>query len=411
MRTFQCGGESGRFWNIEAIGPRVVLRYGKVGSAGSEEEIVHDSEKAARADVERRIRKKRNAGYTETTPVAISPMQAALEDTLAAHPDDLAAHMAYADWLSEQSETNQQVRGEFIRTQLALEDPTRSPAERRRLQQHERDLLLKHSHGWMGCLGEWFNPVAAPFLRFARGWVNSVRIELLHVNLARCLASAPQLRLLRELTILSDTRGRVSGLDVPDDLLYPGLAALRWARYFGNVETFTLGDLDGDSGFRTFPDGLYLQHLLERMPRLRELNVNSGGVDGDLSFFELLAERQLHTLRLERARLSDEGVRRLVRSGLLAHLKVLQMWNARFTDDGARSLARNKAQLRKMALLDVSFNWLTEEGIELLRKTGVTLVADYQMTPSDDHDDYEFDDEDSDDEFEITLDEFDEDWE
>ena len=61
----------------------------------------------------------------------------ALEDSLAEDPDDLATHMAYADLLAEQGDP----RGEFIQTQLALEDPGRSPEERKRLQQRERELL------------------------------------------------------------------------------------------------------------------------------------------------------------------------------------------------------------------------------------------------------------------------------
>src|SRR5262245_36493078 len=70
----------------------------------------------------------------------------ALEATLAAEPDNLGAHMAYADCLSEQGDP----RGEFIAVQLALEDPARTPAERKKLQQCEKALLKKHEHEWLG---------------------------------------------------------------------------------------------------------------------------------------------------------------------------------------------------------------------------------------------------------------------
>ena len=41
-------------------------------------------------------------------------MREALEEALVDDPDDLASHMAYADWLSEQDDSKDRVRGEFI---------------------------------------------------------------------------------------------------------------------------------------------------------------------------------------------------------------------------------------------------------------------------------------------------------
>ena len=55
----------------------------------------------------------------------MSSLRAALEDAIAANPDDRAAHSAYADLLTEEGDP----RGEFIAVQLALEDESLPPAE------------------------------------------------------------------------------------------------------------------------------------------------------------------------------------------------------------------------------------------------------------------------------------------
>src|SRR5438876_2453146 len=74
------------------------------------------------------------------------PMRQALEEALFEDPNDLASHAAYADYLREQGDP----RGEFIQVQLALEDPKRSPAERKKLQARERELLQEHQRAWLG---------------------------------------------------------------------------------------------------------------------------------------------------------------------------------------------------------------------------------------------------------------------
>ena len=134
------------------------------------------------------------------------------------------------------------------------------------------------------------------------------------------------------------------------------------------------------------------------MPRLRELHVNARGFDEPTVFQPEFVQR-LRVLRLERVRLEDEGVRRLARQAWPS-LRVLQIWNGRFSDAGAAALARNKS-LRKLELLDVSFNHLTAAGVEALRRLGVPVVAEYQMTEGEDTDDEYYGDEDDLDEFEI----------
>src|SRR4051794_20487566 len=77
-------------------------------------------------------------------------MRQALEEALVAEPDELANHMAYADWLSEQDGEGDRARGELIRTQLALEDESLRAEERARLRHREAELLEAHQREWLG---------------------------------------------------------------------------------------------------------------------------------------------------------------------------------------------------------------------------------------------------------------------
>src|SRR5436190_1259466 len=73
-------------------------------------------------------------------------LRAALEADLIENPDDLATHMAYADFLIEQGDP----RGEFIQVQFALEEEGRPARERKQFQKRERDLLAAHEREWLG---------------------------------------------------------------------------------------------------------------------------------------------------------------------------------------------------------------------------------------------------------------------
>src|SRR5262245_27701685 len=71
-----------------------------------------------------------------------------LEKAIADNPTDVAAHAAYADYLTQQGDP----RGEFIRVQLALEDLKRPVHEREELARREQELLEQHSRSWLGSL-------------------------------------------------------------------------------------------------------------------------------------------------------------------------------------------------------------------------------------------------------------------
>ncbi len=141
----------------------------------------------------------------------------ALEEALVEAPDDLASHMAYADWLSEQADAADQARGELIRLQLALEDEKTAAPERKKLRRREEALLHKHGRAWLGeeLAGfllderwddvpdetrEWQEGWRGQF-SYARGWLDALEIGYLSEAFASAMARAPFARLLRRLTI------------------------------------------------------------------------------------------------------------------------------------------------------------------------------------------------------------------
>jgi hypothetical protein len=72
-----------------------------------------------------------------------------------------------------------------------------------------------------------------------------------------------------------------------------------------------------------------------------------------------------------------EDYSRIVGTGILRRLKVLDLGYGNMTDAGARILAASP-DLRHLETLLVSRNALTDRGIAALRETGVNLVADDQ---------------------------------
>lgn len=301
----------------------------------------------------------------------MTPLQQALEAALVENPDDVVAHMAYGDYLAERGDP----RGEFVQVQLALEGTASATDERRELQRREAELLELHRTEWLGAFADRVGEPLHHNACFRRGWIDTLRIGTLTDQLARLLANATELRLLRRLTIV----GAVQRFHAQNSALTPLYDAI----CFGNVRSFSLGDVEGEAAFRSFPFTVPLNELIRPMPRLQELHLNA--VEGETAFLLHSKLPPLRVLRLERVRLGDDGLNALTFMPGLDRLKVLQIWNARFTDRGARTLALWPT-VKRLDLLDVSFNWLTPQGIAVLRRTCPHVVASYQMTQADDID-------------------------
>jgi uncharacterized protein (TIGR02996 family) len=383
MRTFEYRGDGpGRFWSVEREGTTLILRSGKIGSRGRTQLKRFPDEESAQRDADKRVREKLARGYTETTPGTGPPsLREALEAALAEDPDDLAAHMAYADHLQEEGDP----RGEFIRVQLALEDESVPAAQRKRLRQRERELLDAHEREWLGELAPLllgtpeeqraqFAAELEPEYQdrldyttenihfrhtWARGWLDRFECHNLGVEMARTLGRAPIARLLRALVCRGDESAGVfryaPGADLPDrrwgdfrpcEVLahYPAVANVRVFQYGQEVDPEEDSYHAGTKFDRLAP-------LVERMTRLEELYI-------------------FGHIYLPEDGLADLG--RLFSSPTLANLRVLQHYHGLVYP--LEALAANPALGRLTHLLCFPHSGAGEYDLTLRRFTSTAIT-------------------------------------
>jgi uncharacterized protein (TIGR02996 family) len=369
---------------------------------------------------------------------------AALEAALVAQPDDLGAHRAYADWLSEQPDPSLAARGELIQVQLALEGEV-AGGERQKLERRQRELLEAHVADWLGDLADHLLDNEGVEFTFARGWLDALALPRIREDLSAALAAAPQARLLRSL-IVADRSGepldRVAALETRvlagvawyEEEEDAALDPLEGSDNLANLRTFQLGDIHfgpTDVSPRLLPD------LLSHMPRLEELRLYLFSLDEDDLFrleayhnvrvlqlcgvfdypLSLLAENpslgklaELHVepvapgghmpldpyqavqllrpgvlpalgvLRLRFCDAGDSVCEEIAGSGILGRLRTLDLQFGGITDEGARALA-GSPDLRRLKTLDVSYNSLSEEGVARLKAAGVEVLAEPQLPP------------------------------
>jgi uncharacterized protein (TIGR02996 family) len=206
----------------------------------------------------------------------MSATRAALEAALAADPDDLATHSAYADLLIEEGDP----RGEYIRLQLAAEDRDQ-PADRlRAMEQQAFELRQKHETEWLGPLADASSRRMARTVgdmvaenvgvTFRRGWVHRIEVGRLTGEIVAAIATAPLARLLAELRIETNMRrepARRRGHTVPS---YVSLDPLRDSPNVRNLRRLELGTEDAWQ-FASFDHDV--AELVKRTPRLEHLRI------------------------------------------------------------------------------------------------------------------------------------------
>jgi uncharacterized protein (TIGR02996 family) len=447
MRTFTRRiGERQLFRVIELDNGFLTVTSGEVGTEGTRHSRPFADLDRAEAEHDLLIRQTLAEGYREETsaPDPPSPLQEALEAAIVADPDDLSAHMAYADFLSEQPDLASVARGEFIRAQLALDDPSIPMGEQARLLAREYKPLDVHLRQWLGEL--------APFLldslderyryRFARGWLDSIEAHRFTCAFAKTLAEAPEARMLRHLMLVSPVHERpqpdLLPPTCPPDCDFPAPFWLVGSPNLTNVRVLTLGSeesagatTDGRSAealVRTFPrlERLYLSannvnmEGLFRLPlsSLRELHIacpgrwsldslpenpslgrledlvidarqvafTRGASPTTLALVRRLARsphlKSLHRLTLRRLYLGDEGVQEIINSGLLERLTYLSLRSVLMTPDGVHDLAACP-DITHLEHLNLSSNVLTSAGLHALKATGVRLSTSDLSTDDD----------------------------
>jgi uncharacterized protein (TIGR02996 family) len=419
MRTFQFSdAKSHKFWNIDLQGKSFTVTYGRVGSAGQTQTKTFATEALAQKEHDKFVKEKLGKGYSETTPSAApqpSSLREALEAALMENPDDTAAHMAYADWLTEQGDP----KGEFIQVQMRLEQEGLKAADRKKLQQREQQLLKKHRTEWLGTVADLIdNPPPVQYessalkVRYgwARGWLDWLQIDNLSVEVSRRLAAATETRLLRRLEVLEDIwedPGEYpAGPDVPEEAERPSLYPLTRAKHLGNVRILQLGEqadhflqqqTRNDCFYNCRMTGEGAVGIIKLMPKLEELYLLANNVDVE----QLFSLKTLHNLRimqvyhlhryplsrlaknpslgrlthllihphaiedLEEPPITLEGFRAVVRATNLPSLTHLQLRLTLFGDRGIEEIVKSGI-LKRLKFLDLRGGGVSDEGAKLL---------------------------------------------
>jgi uncharacterized protein (TIGR02996 family) len=363
-------------------------------------------------------------------------LREALEAALRENPDDLAAHMAWADHAAESGDP----RGEFAQVQIALEDPTRSPEQRKELQAREKELLAKHRDEWLGPMAVLFDRTGYSDIfdeefglqsvwyeeckyRFVRGWLDLLHFDAFTPSLLQAVAECPTTGLLRDF-----------GLN-HDDYEVPAIGDIADLPFLGTLRKFRLGYESGSSRVQ----GEGITPAIAKMPRLEELwilarwtgmgeifalpqpplrtlvayhmhdyplhvladNPTMGNLitldcyahalepeddeayirqDGFIRMVRSPHLRSLTHLTLRLHEIGDAGIEALIDSGMLRRLKTLDLTGGDLTDVSARRLAASP-DVRGLTKLTLTNNYLTDEGIGALLEVGVNLVADEQFNP------------------------------
>lgn len=432
MRTFVLRDKAGeKFWRIGLSNQQLVTVAGAVGTRGkTKSEFIFDKKKA-QTRYDKLVDAKSKEGYVEVVelpPVPPSPDQLALEAGLAAHPDEVAAHSAYADYLTEHDDP----RGAFVQIQLALEDESLKRPERKVLAAREAELQAANERKWLGDLGRFlvgdWSGLGKPYhFEFRRGWLDTVRVLPFPFALVQALARAPETRLLRRLEIVYDmehhphafgaftggpqaaVRADEKAGEVYDQ--HPVLPPLLASTNFGNLRAFKIGfNDDGERlGHSTMVDPFgtctakQIIELLGKCPRLEDLYLNTDvqnvktlfassalgnlrvlqyyygmaydGVRGAVATAYPLATlarnkalANLHTLRVHPGRdatVELDDFAAVLKSKNLPALRHLQVHMTTWGDGGAEAIVASGI-LKRLKTLDIGYGNMTDDGAKAL---------------------------------------------
>lgn len=307
MRTFEyIDDKSRKFWNIAVVDVYYQVQFGKIGSKGQTQRKTFTTNADAQSEADKLIKAKLKNGYVETTvtaPVA-AVSGAAAEDgafwkALTEHPEDRTGWCAYADWLVEHGDP----RGEFMQTQLALEDESRPKAERDALKKKEAALLKKYEKQWLGTLAaafdmgsdeedddEDYSTGAEPI--WERGVLAGLVVGRLSYALAQALVDDPAARFVRELRVhdtVESYRGSIPNQPEPRVSLPAGvsdrnrseLLELIGSEFLANLRVFQFGNEipseDGWCDCHCYASGF--EYVAAGMRRIEVLDLYCKGYD------------------------------------------------------------------------------------------------------------------------------------
>ncbi len=221
---------------------------------------------------------------------------------------------------------------------------------------------------------------------FARGWLDSLELSSYGVEVTRAMARAPQLRLLRRLT-MHDNRFEEpgeyhAGDDIPEGANYPQLYPLVRCPFLGNVKVLTIGetmtpeedDDAEDGGFSCHTEGDGVVGIIKRMPKLEELHLLCHHVDAE----QLYSLRTLDNLRvLTHYHDTSYPLARLAKNPalgklthLLCHPHALDDEDAYIRQPGLRAVARSTG-LKSLTHLRLRLSDMGDKGVDEVIASGL----------------------------------------
>jgi uncharacterized protein (TIGR02996 family) len=252
---------------------------------------------------------------------AMDAERQAFVEEIAAHPDDDAPRLVYADWLEERGDP----QGQFIRVQCELARTSADSPHGRELHDQQCELLATYRDEWVRAVSP-----AIRWSTFRRGLLEAAIIDgsALVEQGGHPLARAPILEL-------------GSCLESPQQVA--GLAA---CKEFTRLRKLRLGGSPlGDDGIRRLVESPCFPPV--RVLWLTRCNIGPGGVQ---ALAECRALGGLERLILTGNPLGDEGARILAAAQTFANLRLLAVEDCEFAEAGVEALG-NSAVLKQAVRL------------------------------------------------------------
>jgi uncharacterized protein (TIGR02996 family) len=355
----------------------------------------------------------------------------ALEKAILANPDDVEARLVYADWLQSEGDP----RGELIVMQHQKHD------------ERAQEFIEKNKRSLLGPLRKFettFDGSNDPCFAWSLGFIKSARFardsfeDGEGVDLGEAigmLVSHPSGRFLEALTFgINSDDGQAEYQDLVEalaknpppvlkslfiaDFEYPDRIEMSWTTLgdlsklwpkLPRLETltvqggsFSLGNvvlpLLKSAEFRT--GGLSLASLKSiasaKWPNLERLEIWFGddnyGAEGGVDDIEPILNGdglgKLKSLGLKNAMFTDEICRVLPNARILAQLERLDLSMGSMSDAGAMAIVEAKGKFAHLKSIDVSENYISEDGLAALARIGAKVIANRQREADDEEDRY-----------------------
>jgi len=428
-----------RYGKIGAKGQLTVKDFDSKGGAQKElDRLVAEKTKKGYAES--------GGGKVEATDVGIAKGDArnpALEKAILANPLDVEAYSVFADWLQEQGDP----RGELMSLQLAHKDKAaqalidKHPAYflgplAEHVVVHDSNSNNSRSHlRTKEEEKEWQKTAAKAFL-WRNGFIYRVRLshdsysdekfEGDTVDILKDVFEHPSGRYVVELNFMSngdpnegdlqdliDMVGKKAPPTVRKITFGDNIDQISW-HHTGNlgkmwkgvpnlevleIETgdFDVGAMDAPhleraifiTGGLSKPCGKHI--AAAKMPKIKHLEIYYGteNYGGDCTVKEVkpLLDRtdlkDLHYLGLKNSEFGNEMAKAVIGAKLVRQLKTLDLSKSTITDEGAQTLFDGKDTLKHLECLDLSTNFLTKDGIKLVKGICKKVVTDDQQKPYD----------------------------